>query len=325
MKLVNVKIAFAAALLTHLSAFVQQLNTPRGSHRSGDSFKILALLLCFLGVGCQPQEMRGTYVPTSDIAQIVEGKVVTSEEERAPFLVGFVDEDNNPYCTGILLKKNIVLTAAHCVFMQENYSVYFGVNHKQSKKITVEQVEYMEPFMKPTVTVQGKETALWDLAMLKLSEEAPAGYTESTLIGSASLLKSGLSMTPMGYGLNQSKYRKVPCKGSKSKKAQECFELVESGAGVLREGHVEFDKKENDLEFSTKPQGAGSACNGDSGGPIFVKQRQSWAVAGILSRGRHEEGCQHGNIYTDLTAGPVKAWIKESLSKLNKLGVEMPH
>lgn len=254
------------------------------------------LILGGSSLGCQA-ELSEYNSSGAASAHIIAGGEVSAEDPLAARVVGFVDEDGESYCTGILLKKNIVLTAAHCIFMHENISIFFGVNHRRAQKILLEDVIYMDQFMKTSAVVEGEEAPLWDLALIKLAEEAPKGFVASDILESSRGYKKDLTMLAMGYGLNQS-------------------ESVPAGAGLLRRGKVQFDKIENSLEFSTQPQNTLSACNGDSGGPLFVKENQQWKVAGILSRGRHETNCLEGNIYTDLASAVVKKWMKESLAVL---------
>ena len=64
------------------------------------------------------------------------------------------------------------------------------------------------------------------------------------------------------------------------------------------------------LEFSTVATGP-QACNGDSGGPLYVSAPDGPRIAGIVSRAASDsEMCDTGAIITRV--GPYAAWIAEA-------------
>lgn len=61
-----------------------------------------------------------------------------------------------------------------------------------------------------------------------------------------------------------------------------------------------------------------SACNGDSGGPLFLEKDGHYKVMGILSRGIDEVNCYEGNIYTNVASKKARDWIKATALKFKK-------
>jgi len=266
-----------------------------------------------------------------------------------------MDDESTPFCTGVLISKDIVLTAAHCVLMKEDLQVYFGADSKTASKVPVAQVESMEGFLKPISATETAEPANFDLALLKLSRPAPSSYKPVILNKNSKDLSPSLNYLPAGYGLDKLEYHRISyekaleieklnqllnsgkknkrdltdrekdllgksisCEPSASGKYDFCHEVISGGAGILRVGKSNFKKLENPLEFSTTARRNLSACNGDSGGPLFLEKNGQYKVMGILSRGIDEVNCYEGNIYTNVASKAAKDWIQRTMSKLGQ-------
>lgn len=313
--------------------------------------QLTVVSVAFTLICCQQSDYSNEINPTNYDA-IIAGQVI-EHDPLVNKVIGIMDFDLNPFCTGVLITKDIVLTAAHCVLMKDELYVYFGADSKKAPRISVAQMETMDGFLKPTSDKDG-EPANYDLALLKLSEPAPSSYKAVALNVNSEDLSPAQNYIPAGFGLNKLEFHKInynevleierlntlvnagkkkpqdltareksllgksiSCEKSASGNYDDCSEVVSGGAGTLRVGKSKFKKIENFLEFSTAARQTLSACNGDSGGPLFLEKNGQYKVMGILSRGIDEVNCYDGNIYTNVASKAARDWILKTIKKLN--------
>jgi len=210
-------------------------------------------------------------------------------------------------CTGVIIAKNIILTAAHCLGpnLSGQLMVYFRTRPGWfSKKIAVTS------YRRPSIPIPKDTTQPWnDLAVLLLAKEIPAGYVPAKLLEDPSYLQAGAEVVLAGYGMN----RPLPTG------------IFGNGSGYLRQVDQKIiDPALNPLEFLVNIRNAGS-CKGDSGGPAYIKINGEYVLAGITSRmtendrvpaprGRSTYACLvdmvYGNVYANLS------WIRQSMQQL---------
>jgi len=63
-------------------------------------------------------------------------------------------------------------------------------------------------------------------------------------------------------------------------------------------------------DIKTNPNPSDS-CNGDSGGPAYLRVSEEWRLAGLVSRGR-VEGCGQGGIYSSIYHADVVKWLHDN-------------
>jgi secreted trypsin-like serine protease len=263
-----------------------------------------------------------------------------------------VTNQRSSFCTAVVLKKNLLLTAAHCAGKPEQslYFAVFGDDMKSAKLSYPNSVRQVIKAVKhpsyPDKMVPGpfgdlilenkyeKAPEKWfadnpgvppnDLAILKLNFEVPADYLEVSLANETDVAQSA---TLAGFGITRSSNV--------------------GDTGVLRfvQGIKVFAQDSNDLSRSqigigettsvtelAKGTLAKTACPGDSGGPAFVENSNDLRLLGILSLGESakmddnasfaycgghaaNETPKISNIYTDVRA--YKDWIQKTVSELN--------
>ena len=295
-----------------------------------NNIKLMGLVLVAAFVtNCAPtnnQDHVNSNYETQDTSGIIGGSLATSQFQKENGIVQLkiISKQGQATCTGTLIARNVVMTAAHCVADPDltNVAVVFALTDKGLSEENVifasealVHSDYIE--LKDPETM--KDTDIWnDIALIKLSKDAPADFklaqlpTKDTKVA---LLK-GHQLTLSGYGITNAVVRReVKLANGKTR----VLEMPSKGAGTLRKvdqivvTNVTSDQKEIFLD-QTKLRGA---CHGDSGGPAFIKLKNgSLLQVGVTSRGTEKLGnCNQGAIYTGVI-GQVQ-WIHEKVAQLN--------
>lgn len=271
---------------------------------------IFTIALSVLTSACSPKAAFDVELGTKS-ASIIGGVQVAKEDAIAQSTVAIVviaknqqDQDVQFICTGSLLEKNIILTAAHCLPNSDLKEAHMLVAFQTDlKKLTQADIYPVIDFaIHPSYgKVDEMGRGARDIALIKILGEAPKGYVPAKFLEDESILKRGTVVTLAGYGLNKTDG------------------VNTESDDTLRKTDVlvydEFGPTELVLD---QTQGKG-ACHGDSGGPALVEVAGVQYVWGVTSRGIGQNGvddCSLVSIYTKVKA--ESEFITEALAKLKK-------
>jgi V8-like Glu-specific endopeptidase len=216
------------------------------------------------------------------------------EPSIAGYKVAFIVTHDHA-CSGALVGKYAILTAAHCVAQVQttsDFAVYVGRDWYQ-----VESAWYHSKF-DPNQTVN--RAAKYDLGMLILNR--PVTSIKPLSILSGRRVKRGAQLLIAGYGTNE----------LSNDPMRSMFDNFKIGVAsvVKADGHH---------LFSTYRSNGASTCAGDSGGPASVAYgRTSIALAGVVSAGvntvsgdnRCELRADGLSMYVDLQSPSSKAFLR---------------
>ncbi len=288
---------------------------------------LITSLLCLSLLSCAPSSTNETFSNpdhnSHEQSQIINGQLATSnfQQDHGIVQIKIIGQFGDvATCTGSLIDRDIVLTAAHCLAdpTTSQVVVLFGltdINLDRSLMIPAVRGVIHENFNNQ----MDPHTEVWnDIALLKLNSAAPENFKLAQLppIVKASNLQIGSQLTLAGYGITNSVIRKVV----KDKRGrQRLVELQGQGAGTLRVidqiNVVAITANESEITLDqTQNKGA---CHGDSGGPAFIKQNNGALVlVGVTSRGTESLGnCNEKSVYTGVAFH--LNWIQQNIQKLH--------
>jgi secreted trypsin-like serine protease len=284
------------------------------------------------GVACSSGPESSVQVDSS--VGIVGGREVAADDDWAAHVVAIWDSKAQFLCTGTLVARQIVMTAAHCLSgPPQRLKVLFArdVFALIDSKDPQAQAEGVRPVVSGRVHEQYRtsgqiEMDQNDLALLRFEGALPVGYQPAEVLNNSDALSRGQRVVMAGFGVSQVKTYPVDVEGTSRKKIlkglregriacdaslSDCVEVEMSGDGKLRMAEASikgFTLRELRLDES---QGQGT-CSGDSGGPVFIYKDGKYFVIGVTSRG--QISCDHEGIYTSTVE--YFDWISDLISKL---------
>jgi secreted trypsin-like serine protease len=204
-------------------------------------------------------------------------------------------------CTGVVIARNLVLTAAHCALAGSDYKIveFDATRHPTLRDVSLVLVH---PQFDLNTLLNHRATA--DVALLKTAGPLPAAFVPAPLAVQRKPVAVGDRLLVVGYG--------VAVRGDgKTGGTIRSADLIATGQpGTLQIRLV--DSATNGARPGL------SACTGDSGAPVFDSSDGPLAVVGIVSWSTGPEltgGCGGLTGVTPLVR--YRDWIVDAAKKLN--------
>ena len=265
----------------------------------------LAALICALSA-CTGTVSTSPEAQGEEGSAIEGGRKVASTDPIAHIAVAVVDASagNEQFCTGIVVDRDLVLSAAHCF---DDTHVPYVRPGNTGTPIRVRAIavhgQYSETRRKRYDTTIAKvsaaadittpSTPLYDLALLVLDSPLPASFTPAVFANTTANLANA-SLVSAGFG---------------------CTSTACTGTGdALRKVTMHFVTTAPAADLVVLEAGARhGSCFGDSGGPDFIVKTSGLEVLSMISTG--PESCEAG-ISVDTLIAPFTPWIHASTAPL---------
>ncbi len=246
---------------------------------------IFSIFLFSILTACQVSEnSKQNLVRSQSIPAIINGREVSKSDLFAKHVVGIFKKGETK-CTGVLIAKNAVLTAAHCLPDISKASISFGLNKKSLQLLPITGHLQHPDYDESIVGIV--EDPANDVMVVAFSGELPVGF-EPAEISDQDLVQKGSVVLIAGYGRDE----------------DDQYDYLKATEVNVVEA-VRF-------EFRTEEKKSGS-CDGDSGGPVFIKNSENkYVLVGSVSRG--DPSCFQYGIYENMTF--YKNWIRESVQQI---------
>lgn len=222
------------------------------------------LVMSLLAVSCS-QQAANTNVVSQSGEGIIGGKKVEDGTPVARSTVALYDSKVSALCTGTLITRNIVITAAHCVDPKDSsqLSVIFAKDVEKSKK------EERRPALKVVAHTSydpNRVEDTYDIALVRFDGELPEGYGPAPLLGDFDQVVEGAKITVAGYGLSWAWG-------------------IKRGSGTLKETNVVVKEPHyGQTEIMLDQSFNNGVCSGDSGGPAYYEKDGRLYLVAVTSR-----------------------------------------
>lgn len=254
--------------------------------------KTAALIIWMLTLTACGQKAQDSTIQGND-QSIVGGEEVLAEDPIAASTVAIAHRFAGVFCSGTLIAKNLVVTAAHCTQPipwdddPTNLVIVF------SRDLTSESAEgrrvlggRVPPAWVNLNGVEVPEKNWGDIAVLRFQGTAPEGFKPATLLRNVSSLSEGQDVVLAGYG-------RTTMQGN-------------GDTDVLLKTTVKLSERDfSQTEIKFEQHEGRGACHGDSGGPSYATVKGKLVLIGVTSRAATEQGgatCLEGSIYTSVPA-----------------------
>ncbi|UXR66234.1 serine protease [Bdellovibrio bacteriovorus] len=230
----------------------------------------------------------------------VEGKIVGGVEASIgefPYIVSL--QSSSHFCGGSLIKKNWVLTAAHCVRGGTVKKVVIGL-HDRTNAVNAESIAPKRIIAHPGYNTRTMEN---DFALIELSQDS--SYTPVALNPSEITLPedgSQIMTTVAGWGTTREGSYSLPT-------------LLQKVSVPLVSTEACNKSYKNEIKDSMicagYESGGKDSCQGDSGGPLVAQDENNQTyLVGVVSWG---QGCARANYYgVYAKVSSAYSWIMEN-------------
>jgi hypothetical protein len=210
---------------------------------------------------------------------VVNGKKVGREDPISRSIVAVFFDGGNFWCTGTVVARDLVLTAAHCVPHEHSDKIWIAFggdvhdlyqdrdDYRPGRSATQDSKVIGVSDFAIAQLVDGESEAP-DLALIKTADNISKFWPDVqslALYDETVPLEIHQWVSTYGYG-------KVTT-----------VEGADNGIGFLRSKNLEIFKLSDDGSLAELNQPQGGTCQGDSGGPALAMKNGNWQIWAVAS------------------------------------------
>jgi hypothetical protein len=221
--------------------------------------------------------------------------VIGGREEAGPLARSsvMVLGSSGGMCSAVVVARDVVLTAAHCVAGASQHRVHWRDEAGEPVLVAPAAVAIHAGYEAQAVKTRRRSI---DLALVRLPEPLPARFTPATL--AAASAGAGAGVTLGGWGL--------------------AAEGQSRTTGTFRSARLAVVEPYGPSRIliwlaSADRRGAVGGCQGDSGGPIALAGGAD--VFALTSWATGAKGRACGDLTQGVLLGPQRGWIDEAMSR----------
>lgn len=221
----------------------------------------------------------------------------TADPKAWPWMVALLSNSNkNFFCGGALLNSHYVLTAAHCTFGVANNAIVARLGEYDFR----DNGEFHDDYAVVEIKRHGlysRRTLRNDIALLKLEKTVVFNeFIKTICLPDGGKTYVGEIATLAGWG---NLAGNLVGGGTTSNILQEASFPVQSNDECTRVHGISIAPS---LICTSSKDGDKGACNGDSGGPLMLLDKNNrWKVIGLVSWGRRGCNPEFPTVYTRVT------------------------
>ncbi|XP_037383778.1 putative serine protease 45 isoform X1 [Talpa occidentalis] len=225
-----------------------------------------------------------------------------------------IQMENEHVCGGALIDLSWVVTAAHCIQGNKEYSVMLGTSKLKPKDPTKALlIPVKDIIMHPKYW--GQTFFMGDIALLLLHTPAIISkYVQPICLPEPNyILKTGIQCWVTGWGQVKRRF---------SANSTLTLELQEAEVFIMDNKRCDRIYRKKSLMPRVVPLVLGdmvcatnygeNLCSGDSGGPLACEVDGRWILAGVLSWEKACEKVQNPGVYSRITK--YSKWIKTQIN-----------
>lgn len=219
--------------------------------------------------------------------------IVGGAEDQGPLARQsvMVLSSNGGVCSAVVVARDVVLTAAHCVTGADEHRVHFRDETGEPVLIKPSAKAVHPGYNARAIETRQRSV---DLALVRIPDTLPERFERATL--TAIKPAKDEAITIGGYGLSREGDAKT--------------------TGTFRTVSLKVTEPYGPSRILLWSQGSGAmgACQGDSGGPLAL----GTAVTAITSWSSPSRGQSCGGATQGILLGPQREWIDRTLKAWNR-------
>lgn len=280
----------------------------------------LFIVLCGWLVACSDNSSKSlsdNLVCTDEVSGIVNGHIAQRSDDLSSSTVLLLSENQDKevsVCTGTLIDRDMVLTAAHCAAtkMYVTFVRNIGCLSKM-EHIPIRAVK--RSIIRKTELPKGLGLASEDLLVVRFEGSTPEGFYPRSLPSKDLQISGTENLLMAGYG-----------RTSENGDDTGVLRFTETSAKNLLSSIYLPHTRQNVTVDKTwmLDQRSTGVCLGDSGGPLYLQTSRGLILIGITSLGvdntsansNGEKTCQGVALFTDVRAH--LDWIQQSMVALRR-------